>query len=570
MNVSRRELIIYLRNLLASAGVYPLLASPARGQEVVLPNDKHFFIFVELLGGAHHLLATNYPDPDALKRIAVKYPQAVMKFKFGKVVGDGGRVYKSFLEDDELSDYHAALKDLKNETKLSGDARKYDNDIYRPFGYFTALPYTSSHKDSFVRSTANPEQRLGPAALPLANYMNEISVVRAVYMQGSFHGFANKELYSGSDQNKGRHIAEVIAEHTSDTYPLPYLYMSMASKGSKSRIGKSWTSLARSAIRQDTAAMLPLIKKLANGMGKDFQLSSRQQAILEQYKKAISATSTVSQKLHSIFTTTEGDSELSLASRASRKLTTQLDLCLKLFSSNLSQAITIGVGKDNDNGFFDTHGYNLYHEVENSHFHLLQRSMQELADSIEMLRTTPYPNNPTKKWSDVVTLVVSSDFGRPPNFTGGTGGYEEGTPGNGHFFPNNNYILFGKNVAKGVWLGHSDPITHFPHVVDFAALNRGEFKQAYHDPLTAACQAPNKLPEFKESFAGDTTYDDSNENPTVNVPHKKHNTQQRTFMAKDMVKTIAAIAGIDDDKFKEYYKDEHYQDAHTIKPLLSK
>lgn len=557
MKLSRRELITYLRNAIATAGFCPLLPASLWGQATP-PKDEHFFIFVELLGGAHHLISTDYPDPDVSAAIEQKYPSAVMRFALEK--------YASFKETPELGNYN--LYDIGRGTNLPGNIlTSFTNDIYRANGYFIALPDRVGDQEGFYRSPTEHAQRLGPAGLPLVDYSKDISVVRGVHMLGNFHDFANRELYSGSDSKKGTHVATLIASALQKSYgqlPLEDIYLEGASTAEQRGAGIGWNSLFSSALADSRQiALAQQVHKLAAALPRDFNFSKRQQDIIASYLSTFPQMEAVWQKMQTAQQATAGSSSIS------NDLEKQLKACLTLFTQGLTRVITFGVGSSTANGMFDTHTQ-LFHN-NNNHYRVLQQTMQQLANALDYLKTTPYPGDPTKKWSDLVTVVVSSEFGRPANFTGGNPGHHQsGQPGNGHYYPNNNYILFGKNVSRGVWLGSSDPVTRFPHVVDFAALNAGQLQNAFSDPLTPDCKQPLRVPTFRAGFAGSTNYVDINDNLDIAVPHKRDNPRQRTLMAKDMVKTIAAIAGIDDEQFNEHYKDDFYKDANTLKPLLNK
>lgn len=561
MKITRRELITYFRNVIGTAGLYPLLPSSLLAQTAP-PKDEHFFIFVELLGGAHHLITTDYPDPDAIAAIEQKHKSAVMRFALER--------YPSFKDDPELTNYK--LYDLGQKATLQGDIQtSFTNDIYRANGYFIALPDRIGDNEGFYRSPTDPAQRLGAAGLPLADYSKDISVVRGVHMLGNFHGLANRELYSGSDTKKGTHVAALIAAELQKTYgqlPLNDIYLEGASTAELRGASISWDSLFSSTLANDEQmALAAHTHKVATALQHDFKFSERQQHIITSYLNTFTQMETVWQKMQ-----TAKQASGYTKGKISDDLDEQLKACLTLFTQGLTRVITFGVGNESGNGKFDTH-VRLFHNQPpaDSHYRLLHRTMTQLAEAIDYMKKTPYPGDHTKKWIDMVTVVVSSEFGRPANFTGGNPGhYENGQPGNGHYYLNNNYILFGKNVTKGLWLGSSDPITRFPHVVDFDALNAGQLRDAFIDPLTPDCKQPLSTPKFRADFTGSANYLDTSNDYDVVVPHKRSNHKQRTLMAKDIVKTIAAIAGIDNEQFTEHYKNDFYRDANILRPLLNK
>ena len=225
MKFSRRELIAHLRNILGTAGAYPLLASPLLGQAdtATSKDDEHFFIFVELKGGVHHTVTTDYPSIDAINAIESLYPRGVMKFP----VGDE---HTNFLQGTQLSaDQKKHLKDdVVNFQKQVMTASTMLN------GYFCALPYDEANKDKYYYQDPKDKNiRLGPAAVrSLSNHATNLSVLRGVFMQGTFHGLANEEIYSGSSERKGSHVAGVLAQLLEEKYgtkPLDNLVLGRAS-----------------------------------------------------------------------------------------------------------------------------------------------------------------------------------------------------------------------------------------------------------------------------------------------------------------------------------------------------
>ena len=264
----------------------------------------------------------------------------------------------------------------------------------------------------------------------------------------------------------------------------------------------------------------------------------------------------------------------------SLELGMQLNTCLELFRNNISRVVTICVGSRNSInnvdqfGLFDSHS-GLYHKIKtqeasgSSQHHLsLTSTMQQLANFIEKLKTTDYIEG-KKKWSEVVTLVVSSEFSRPSNFSGNEDKSESRSFGNGHYNFNNNYILFGKNINNGVWLGESDPITRFPYVVDFNNLKNNSGK-IFHNTVE---ETKNGQMKMMSDFQGTDTLNPDMNQPLggMQVPRRKNNPEQRAFMAKDVVKTIMAAAGVSKDEFhQKYYTDPFYDDAELIKQLNKK
>ena len=146
---------------------------------------------------------------------------------------------------------------------------------------------------------------------------------------------------------------------------------------------------------------------------------------------------------------------------------TQLDACLSLMKSGMSRVVTVCVGQGQGFGGFDSHR-NYYHDLpaaatdmydkdNPSFFKLTKWTMDDLAAFIEKINTTDYKDG--KKWKDVLTVVVSSEFGRSNNFAGSED--RTGQFGNDHYYFNNNYILFGKNVRAGITVARGKR-PHYP------------------------------------------------------------------------------------------------------------
>ena len=84
---------------------------------------------------------------------------------------------------------------------------------HRLNGYFCALPMTDKNgREIYYVNGQHNQQHLGSAGLALDSHANDISVLRGVYMLGNFHGFASKEIYSGSSTDAGPHVAGVLAK----------------------------------------------------------------------------------------------------------------------------------------------------------------------------------------------------------------------------------------------------------------------------------------------------------------------------------------------------------------------
>ena len=120
-----------------------------------------------------------------------------------------------------------------------------------------------------------------------------------------------------------------------------------------------------------------------------------------------------------------------------------------------------------------------------------------------------------------------------------------------------------------MWLGESDTITRYPYCVDFAKLNSGD-SVAYLDPIARQSRVPSdyELIALREGFASGLIARGQTVDMPQAVVRKIDTPRQRAFMAKDVVKTILAMAGQDGDVFHQHYSNSFYNDAETILPLM--
>ena len=554
--LSRREFAILLKKVIGSSALYPIITNPLLAKS----TDDHFFIFVELKGGVHNLISTDFPDPQQLKSIKEKYPGVVMEFIPSDRPG--------FMHED-LS--QASKELLKNK----------DSDAYLDNGYFTVLPANLTTGEGFVSgtTTSNCAYRLGIAGLPLANHVNSLNVLRSVFMLGNSHGQANNELYSGHP-NKGEHVATVLAKLLSQKNgikPLDNLMIDGAVyRQEKGQPAKDVSSKALLSLLTNTDDDFPLANPriIAQSLAK--YVGRHEKGVFDSYVDAFAeAEQILARSANSAFAQ-------SSSQEMRYDLKKQLALCLSLIQNDLSRVLTVRMGGTSNFGYFDNHAglFHLLNEAfidnpdeSSPHHSNLARTMADVASFVAELKTKPYPGNPRKKMFDMVTVVISSEFGRPNNFGGNViAGTDGDYPlGNGHSYFNNNYILFGKNVSQGIWLGDSDPITHFPHLANFNELNRGNFAKSFTDPVAETSKSPGQKVQLKPEFVGSSILQDETENEdqgTITVPRHADKSGQRALMAKDVVRTLMAVAGFDD-KFTEYYDDDFYHDAQVIKALLS-
>lgn len=601
MKFSRREIITHLSNIIGAAGAYPLIASPliAQDSSTTDSDDDHFFIFVELKGGVHHTVIADYPNIDVINKIAAEKERAVTTFPLGDT-------YESFLngtlfqEAAKKSQLSAAQQKRLFDDLINSFENKLLTDSIMLNGYFCALPYDAKKPDDYYYQGAG-NIRLGPAALSLANYAAKMSVLRGVFMRGTFHGLANEEIYSGSSDRKGSHIAGVLArllEKKYGTKPLDNLVLGRASyvttnEGDlKTAVQVPFATIRALAEKDAGNINLPLshADTIARALQTKYGFGNKQRDILNEYLAAFNDAEQAKQNLQKLMQAKAqnfaADSSDGRPIRLS--LGVQLDACLSLIKSGMSRVLTVCVGEGDGFGGFDSHR-NYYHDFRSrdryesnymSFFNFTKLTMDDLAAFMKKIETEDYKDG--KKWKDVLTVVVSSEFGRSNNFSGSDN--RDGQFGNDHYYFNNNYIFLGKNVRAGQWLGASDPITRHAHVVDFCKLNSGidsEVEKSFEDPLQVVdIDASNKklgqMIALKEGYLSGNLQVDMNTSGTSDYLRSTQLSNgscsyrsKRALMAKDVVHTIMAIAGVEAD-FSSYYVDDFYRDAQVIAALVAK
>ena len=163
MKFSRRDFINHLKNILGTASVYPFVNS----QRLFAQNDKeHYFIFVELRGGIHHTVVTDFPDPDEISRLKETYPDSIMPFSLhpessgffdGRSYGNNQQDFGEFLK-----------KGLTNDPVIDPHELVLHQAPHRLNGYFCALPMTDEKGKELYY--VDGKKRLGSAGIDLANH----------------------------------------------------------------------------------------------------------------------------------------------------------------------------------------------------------------------------------------------------------------------------------------------------------------------------------------------------------------------------------------------------------------
>lgn len=571
---SRREVIAYLRNVLCTAGVYPLLPASLQASDTSSEGeDEHYIIFVELKGGLHYGIATECPDPTKLPND----PNIYMELLLDK---DGT------LKEPTLVGNQSKYLTYKGNIGAPLSDQLQLPLAYLTDGYFAALPPCFASG----KTTAGYRYNLGWAASPLKDYVDKISVLRGVYMQGTFHGPANEEIYSGAKDGSKPHVAGVSANLLTQKYGTKSLD-NLVLDGAAYVVGDG----ALPAVKLPSSAISKVVEKLDSG-GAGFSLDhprkvlsalqsrygfTGMESIVDSYKASFATATDIKSKLAN--TGIKGGD-------ISQNVKQQLDVCAEFFKNNLARVVTICTGSNVVFGNFDAHS-GLYADDGEfpKHSKLLRDTLKGIADFIESVE-----NGSNRDLKGKITLVVSSEYGRNNNFAGSLvsfnpdqkEGFEEeesysstnniGMLGNGHFFPNNNYIFYGKGIKGGVWLGESDPLLRFPYLVKFqelkTATNAQNTADAFVDPFAPRPKVGGGKLTAKPGFSNvGTNFDPNSLDASKGVPHQSgHAEDIRALLAKDVVRTIMQSAGFGD-AYEEYYgRDENEPlPAYVIKQLLA-
>jgi hypothetical protein len=534
-NYPRRKFLTRTAGGIGLASAFPWIDQLARAQQA--DEDEHFFIFVELSGGAHFMLATDARDPSQLP------------------LEDKSRCLPFSITDQvpTLDDYERWQKD-SNESITKGE------------GHFIIQPYigdmTSSYKIGKTSYTVGGDSyqgryALGPSGLMLEPLVNEMAVIRGVRMRGTFH--PKPEIFTGIQSGGGRHIAGSLAKILQEDrrYGGPKLLDNAVFEAATTGVDNSQLTLRTN--RMDGQSLASLVGFLGTDASSKY-LFNRAQKLTEALSRG--AISAEHRNVLASYITALGDGP-SLAEQLkqlmflnedySLNLEKQFQAALTLIQSGLSRVVTLCLGAPNGMngiggfGLFDAHsgvfhpGSNSTAETEKHHLQV-EKAMNQIANFLKVLKSTKYKRS-NKSLFDVTTVVVSSDHARTSNLAG-----NEETPepdyfpfGNGHNWRNNNYIMFGKGVQGGAWIGENDLITQWANFVDFSSLNTPDVSRVL----------------MPTAIDGEGTYTGEGRD-TGNL---------RTFMVKDIMKTIFAMAG-HESKFEQYYSETAFAEAQTISPVV--
>lgn len=553
----------------AAAGTAALTSLPFSKFEAVAQaeNEEHFFIFVELRGGVHWILATDGRDPSKLPRDPsdpTKYSDRVVPFEVTETL-------------PTVDEYQLLSKRLSS----------FDPESGAILATRLLYPYVGSMEDSSSTFTTNLglEGCLGFAAREeLAPFVNDIGVFRGVYMQGGFHN-NTPEMFTGAEDGGVGSWSSFIAHGLKEKLGVKLLdniglenpyYTGAKADGALPLVGMTGEALnalgqssAYEELKQwDMKRKYGLVSGISSAAANVWQHSEQRRDLMKLYSGEV-LNAEEQQRLISRLDIPEGDQSLNLQS--------QLSTVMSLFKNGLSRVANVCLGASNGRnqvdgfGLFDCHR-GLFHLTEgddsraNSERHHLnvKRAMGDLATFIKTLKETPY--NAQKSFFDVTTVVVTSEYARPSNFSGNeASGGEGGTNfGNGHYAPNNNYILFGKGVKKGAWLGSNDIVSQHAKMYDFRYLDprSGDKFEDGAEP-----QAPASAAEY-EQYA--SVVKDLQGDPSMEEGEDlKLEGSLRPVMAKDIGRTLFEIAGLSE-AYTEKFQRKDLADARILHGIIEK
>jgi hypothetical protein len=548
MSLRRRDLL--------RGGIGILGASFLKYEDLARAADTpdHFFLFIELKGGIAWQLATDARD---LAELPLEDPKVVRTLALSE---DGSNPPFTSAESAEL-------------LGMPGAKSMHGNVI--------VLPFVGSLEESYRKGTTNRgcAWRLGVSAHALERHVDDIAVVRGVRNIHNFHGGANDETFAGifsdrSDQ-KRKHVAGTLAAHLSrergallldnivlegatfsgrpDADFLAPMRIDVRSLGvlAATQTGETGTPEQRFA----------RARQLADAVGSASALGPNHRDAFAAYLSSLGKAPAVQKRLAEIA------GQLG-TSDASLDMDRQVDTALTLFETRLTRVATLAVGTRNatnnadGNGLFDGH-YGVFHKAPDGasrartygHFMNVRDVMKSVARLIGLLKSKQLNG---KSLFEQTTVVLSTEFSRTSNFSGN----EDNGPrlGFGHYYFNNNFILFGKGIKGGTWIGQNDPVTQYAHLTKMATLDQP-------DPNAIAHSVPSFFTLNPTTNVRTVPSDGRIEGLACESAIRFVGGEERPLMPKDVMRTLYATAGIEP-KFRESYGGNWFSDARAIRPLV--
>ncbi len=518
------------------------------------PEGEHFFIFVELRGGLQWMAATDGRNVDNLPltndKLCVPLKITDQPFsveEYAKIVAD----------------------DFTKKQSLNGK--------------FLLLPYiddlTSSYKKG--KTTLGSEYILGFAGQSFLPHVDDIAVARGVHMLGDFHGLNNAsgEMLAGTNSGEMPHVASVLATLLQQKHGVKLLD-NLVFENASFITGSS--SLAKTPIKLDAESLGYIVanaddsstaeataryakaRELADALANAETMGEAHKKVFGSYVSALKEAPTVRSMLLGL------KSELG-AVDASLDLDVQLKTALTLITAGLSRVVTLCLGSPNGKnkvdgfGLFDAHR-GVYHldpgfagTANTQRHHLnVEKSMKSLSQFVSTLKTTKFGET-GKTMFDVTTVVVTTEFSRPSNFFGNEAPGSEGGGtafGCGHYQYNNNYIMFGKGVRGGAWVGKNEDLRQMGAKVDWTSMEAGDPTGVKYTPVEY---------DFNPNAEGASEADGMGSYQPKDLNYFGEG--DRPMMAKDMIRTVMSAAGVES-RFAEAYSEENMKNAKTVRAMV--
>ncbi len=517
--------------------------------------SEHFFLFIELKGGLAWQYATDGRDLDELP---LADPNVV---KLLELQADGNTPP---LTPDQR-------------TQITGGP-----GANAPHGNVIILPYIDTPVASYKKGTTNVGAKwtLGLAGHPLEPHVNDIAVVRGVRSIHNFHGGANDEAWSGifgdrPDQTR-KHMAGTLAAHLAEEKG-PLLLDNIVFEGATFP-GKTSSDFL-TPMRIDVRSLGALASTQASPGGTPEQRFAHARALSQaigdsralgpQHKEAFAAYLSALEKAPAVQQRLAEIASRLQATDASLDLDLQVDTALTLFQSGLTRVATLCLGASNGQnnvdgfGLFDAH-YGLVHKAPEGafarrtygHYLNVQQAMQSLARLIGLLKATRHNG---KSLFEQTTVIVSSEFSRPTNASGNED--SQGAFGAGHYNFNNNVIMFGKNVRGGAWIGKNDPITQYAHLAKMDSVEQT-------DPNAIEYSVPEFFTLNQETNTWNVPMDGRVEGLSAEAAIDFAAGAVRPIMPKDIMRTVYALGGVADAKFKSSYNGTWFSDARKLGAIV--
>jgi hypothetical protein len=534
------------RRAILEGGLAALLAamgSRALGGERIARADEtdpeHFFLFVEFKGGMNWMIGTDGPDVDRLPMTDTSIVRQV-------AVARSGETPRMSME--------------AHDTLFAGAGARVDH------GNVIMLPVfdDGTPAQTYVKRTTSAGTTciLGVGGGPLVDVMNDIAVVRGVRGMSIDHGVGSDQAFSGYADDPAPHVGGVLAKLLAEQRGAKILD-NLVFEGAA--FARPDSEHVVPPILTDVATLSRLVSTGEDMTSDAFRAGTEKIRSLAQAVYAGAPVGRVQQEAFGVFLASLGnvphvrDVLRGIGDRigsapANANLDAQVDGVLSLFEEGLTRVATVCLGNSaGANLLYDAHA-GVIHPGETpqhqTHVHV-RTAMQSLARLVAELKRRRY--NGRSLWEQT-TVVATTEFSRTTNGSGDNG--DVGAYGDGHWKYNNNYVIMGKGVRGGAWIGQNHAVTQYHHLVDLATLEQ-------NDPSRIVYTAPS----YYTLDASSQAYQVGAANELDLETSVNWEDGPRPFMAKDIVRTLLRIANVET-SFVDVYPGAWFRSARVIRPLL--